>query len=266
MENAKKIYFISDAHLGCRALSKDYRKLQEKKLVDFLYSIKDDASELYMMGDMFDFWFEYPTVVPKGYVRFLGALAALTDHGVKVHFLIGNHDIWCQDYLEEECGVILHKQSMELTLGSHWFFLAHGDGLGDPNWKFQILRNFFHNRFCQWLFSWLHPTIGVEFGMNWAKHSRLKHEPALGNAPAAHGGYLGEDKEFLVIFAKKYLKTHPDVNFLIFGHRHLELDLVLSRSARVIILGDWVTQFTYAVYDGVNLSLEHYGDLEHPLF
>lgn len=246
----KNVYFISDAHLGSRAIP--HGRMQERRLVRFLDTIKHKASAVYMLGDMFDFWYEYRMVVPKGYTRFLGKVSELTDLGVEVHFFTGNHDIWCGDYLEKECGVVLHRQPQTVELGDKVFLLAHGDGLGDPDRKFKFLRAVFHNRICQRLFSCIHPRWAMDFGLTWARHSRLKH--GLGGDP----GYLGEDKEYLVLYAKEYQKTHPDVNYYIFGHRHIELDLMLSRSTRVLILGDWISQFTYAVFDGMNLYLESY--------
>ena len=267
----KNIYFISDAHLGSRALK--HRRQQERRLVRFLDEIKDQAQAVYMLGDMFDFWFEYRTVVPKGFTRFLGKVSELTDMGVEVHYFTGNHDIWCRNYLEEECGVIMHREALTLELADKVFFLAHGDGLGDPDWKFRFLRGVFHNKFCQWAFSKIHPSWGMEFGLRWAKHSRLKHDgqgdPSMAayldlpaDSPALQGNndaqYLGEDKEFLVLFAKDYLKTHPEVNYFIFGHRHIELDLMLNRDSRLLIMGDWISKFTYAVFDGEHLWQENY--------
>lgn len=246
----KPIYFLSDAHLGSRAVQ--HSRTQERRLVRFLDSIKDKAGAVYMLGDMFDFWFEYKLVVPKGYTRFLGKVSELTDLGVEVHFFTGNHDIWAFDYLEKECGVIVHREPLTLELGDKVFFLAHGDGLGDPDPKFKFLRWLFHNRVAQFFFAAVHPRWGVELGLTWAKHSRLDHE-ATGVMP-----YQGENQEFLVLFAKKYLKTHPGVNYFLFGHRHIELDLMLSRTARVMILGDWISQFSFAVFDGEQLWMENY--------
>ena len=246
----KPIYFLSDAHLGSRALK--HGRTQERRLVRFLDSIKEKAGAVYLLGDMFDFWYEYKLVVPKGYTRFLGKVSELTDLGVEVHFFTGNHDIWAYDYLERECGCIIHRQPITVELADKLFFLAHGDGLGDPNRTFKFLRWLFHNRAAQVCFSALHPRWGVELGLRWAKHNRLKHEA---EEPPV---YLGEDKEHLVLFAKDYLHGHPDVNYFIFGHRHIELDLFLSRDARVIILGDWISQFTYAVFDGQTMKLDNY--------
>jgi UDP-2,3-diacylglucosamine hydrolase len=253
----KSIYFLSDAHLGSRAIP--HSRTQERRLVNFLDSIKDKASAVYLLGDMFDFWYEFRMVVPKGYTRFLGKVSELTDRGVEVHYFTGNHDIWCKDYLEEECGMILHKNPITIELCGKEFFLAHGDGLGDPDRKFKLLRTMFHSHTLQVLFSAIHPRWSVAWGLNWAKHSRLKRENG------AEPPYMGEDKEHLVLFAKEYLKAHPGINFFLFGHRHIELDLMLSRSARVLILGDWITQFSYAVFDGVNLFMENFVEGETKL-
>ena len=259
----KPVYFISDAHLGCLAVK--HRRQQERRLVRFLDEIKDNAGAIYLLGDMFDFWFEYQTVVPKGYTRFLGKISELTDMGIEVHYFTGNHDIWCLKYLEYECGVVMHHNPLTIEIGDQTFYLAHGDGLGDKDRKFKFIRNIFHNKFCQWAFRWLHPDLGVPFGRNWAKHSRLKHDSSLGGDCGGDPPYQGEDKEPLVIFAKKYLSEHPEVDFFIFGHRHIELDLALSHQTRVIVLGDWIKQFTYAVYNGEQLFLENYVEGESPI-
>lgn len=246
----KPIYFLSDAHLGSRAIK--HGRTQERRLVRFLDSIKEKAGAVYLLGDIFDFWYEYKLVVPKGYTRLLGKISELTDLGVEVHFFTGNHDIWAFDYFERECGCIIHRQPITVELGDKLFFLAHGDGLGDPNPTFKFLRWLFHNRTAQILFSAIHPRWGVEVGLRWAKLSRLKHEKE--DPPT----YLGESREHLVLFAKEYLKSHPDVNFFIFGHRHIELDLVLSHDTRLLILGDWISQFTYAIFDDRGLRIDNY--------
>lgn len=247
----KPIYFITDAHLGCRAIP--HARTQERRLVNFLDSIKHKAGAVYMLGDMFDFWHEYRLCVPKGFTRFLGKISELTDLGVEVHYFTGNHDIWCSDYLEKECGVTLHRQPTTLELADKVFLLAHGDGLGDPSKKFRFLRAVFHNRICQHLFKVLvHPDCGIELGLRWAAHSREKH--VREGLPR----YLGEDKEFLVLYAKEYLRTHPSVNYFVFGHRHIELDLMLSRTTRLLILGDWIDNFTFGVFDGERFWMENY--------
>ncbi len=246
----KNIYFLSDAHLGSRALR--HTRQQERRLVRFLDDIKEKAEAVYLLGDMFDFWFEYRMVVPRGFTRFLGKLSELTDSGVEVHYFAGNHDLWTWDYLVEECGVILHREPMTLSLADKTFYIGHGDGLGDPDPRFRFIRSIFHSPLCQWLFRWLHPDLGMRFGLNWAKHSRLAHGEG-GDPP-----YLGEDKEHLVLYAKDYLRSHPDVNYFLFGHRHIELDLMLSDQCRMVILGDWISQYTYAVFDGEHLYMENY--------
>ncbi|KGI23199.1 UDP-2,3-diacylglucosamine diphosphatase [Hoylesella timonensis] len=246
----KNVYFLSDAHLGSWAI--DHRRTHERRLVRFLDSIKHRASAVYLLGDMFDFWNEYRYVVPKGYTRFLGKISELTDLGVEVHYFIGNHDIWTYGYLEQECGVILHRKPLTTEIYGKVFYLAHGDGLGDPDHKFQLLRKVFHNSICQHLFNAIHPRWGMWLGQTWAKHSRLKRKE--GKEPP----YMGEDHEFLVQFTKQYMQAHDNVDYYIYGHRHIELDLMLSRQVRMFIIGDWITQFTYVVYDGEHIFMEQY--------
>ena len=246
----KNVYFLSDAHLGSLAIP--HGRTQERRLVRFLDSIKEKASAVYLLGDMFDFWNEYRYVVPKGYSRFLGKLSELTDNGVEVHFFAGNHDLWTYGYLEEECGVIVHKAPVTTEIYGKVFFLAHGDGLGDPDNKFKILRKLFHNHTCQRLLNFVHPRWGMALGQNWAKHSRLKR------ADGKEVPFMGEDKEFLVRFARDYKRSHPNIDYFLFGHRHIELDLPIDKSTRMLILGDWIWQFTYAVFDGEHLFLGEY--------
>ena len=246
----KKVFFLSDAHLGSLAI--EHSRTQERRIVNFLDQIKDVASAVYLLGDIFDFWYEYRYVVPKGYTRLLGKISELTDRGVEVHFFTGNHDLWCRDYFEKECGMILHRHPLTTEIYGKEFYLAHGDGLGDPDRMFRLLRGVFHNRVLQILFSAIHPRWAMALGLTWAKHSRLKRRD--GKEPP----YMGEDKEYLVSYAKDYLKSHPDINYFIYGHRHIELDLQVGEQARVLMLGDWITQFTYAVFDGNRLSLERF--------
>ena len=246
----KNVYFLSDAHLGSWAIP--HQRMQERRLVRFLDSIKEKAAAIYLLGDMFDFWYEYKYVVPKGYTRFLGKLSELTDMGVEVHYFTGNHDIWAYEYLQKECGVILHKQPETTEIYGKEFFLAHGDGMGDPNRSFKLIRAIFHNRFCQWMFSSLHPRWGLAFGLSWARHSYIRHK----ERDDVH--YMGEDKEHLVLWTKEYLKSHPDINYFIYGHRHIELDLSLNENTRMLILGDWINSFTYAVFDGETMFLDNF--------
>ena len=246
----KNVYFISDAHLGSWAL--DHRRMQERRLVRFLDDIKDKAQAVYMLGDMFDYWYEYKYVVPKGYTRFLGKVSELTGRGVEVHYFIGNHDVWMFGYLERECGVIVHKDPVTVENMGKEFFLAHGDGMGDPSRTFRFMRGIFHNRLCQFFYSLLPTRWSMWLGLRWAQKSMVDHR--------LEGGakYLGEDKEFQVLYAKEYLKTHPDINYFIFGHRHIELDLMLSHSCRLMIIGDWISQYTYVMFDGKTLTMHNY--------
>jgi len=253
----KNIYFLSDAHLGSLAIP--HRRMQERRLVRFLDSIKEKAAAIYLLGDMFDFWYEYRYVVPRGFTRFLGKLSELTDMGVEVHFFTGNHDIWAYDYLAQECGVVLHKKPQTVELYGKVFFLAHGDGLGDPNTSFKLLKAIFHNRACQVMFSALHPRWGMWFGLQWAKLSRLKHERE--GEPV----FLGEDREHLVLFTRKYIQYHSNVDFFIYGHRHIEFDKQLTKKARLLILGDWISHFSYAVWDGEHLFMSQYIEGESQL-
>lgn len=244
-----RIYFISDAHLGSR-LDEDPH-IREKKLVQWLDMVKQDATAIYMLGDMFDFWYEYKTVVPRGFVRFLGKMAELTDTGIEIHFFTGNHDIWTFGYLEREVGAIVHKHPEVMKLGDKTFYLAHGDGLSAEDHGFKFIRKIFHSRTCQRLFRLVPPQIGQNFGYAWSKNNRTK---------IAHleNKFRGEENEELVKYGKKYLSEHPDVDFCIFGHRHIELDLQVTNGKRIIILGDFVTLFTYGVFDGEKFWLENY--------
>lgn len=269
----KNIYFIADAHLGSRAL--EHRRTQERRLVNFLDQIKDKAEAVYMLGDMFDFWFEYKYVVPKGFTRFLGKISELTDNGVEVHFFTGNHDMWMDDYLESECGVILHRGPYAFELNGKEFYIAHGDGLDYRDRKIgtRILYRCFHSKVLCRMAKAIHPRWFMDFGLEWAKRSRLKHSKKeentdfenvkglVGYESAPDNGelpYQGEDKEGLVLYAKDYLKSHPDINYFIFGHRHIELDIMLSRTTRLMLLGEWMTLFTYAVWDGENMFMDNF--------
>lgn len=269
MTNNKKVYFLSDVHLGSRFHSNNepsidkgalslpnktkivskvgYNHGIEKKLCRWFDQVKSDAQTIYLLGDIFDFWFEYKTVVPRGFTRVLGKIAELTDSGIEIHFFVGNHDVWVTDYLQNECGVIVHFNPLVKDIMGKKFFLAHGDGLGDKSKTFKVLRYLFHNQLCRKLFSTIHPRWGIAIAHKWSNHSR-----ATGDIV----GYLGEDKEHLVLFAKDQLKMSPNINFFIFGHRHIMLDLMISPTSRIAILGDWITFFSYAVFDGTQFSLE----------
>lgn len=242
------IYFISDAHLGSRLVQNPHE--HEMRLVRWLDKVKIDAEIIFLMGDMFDFWFEYKTVVPKGFVRFLGKLAELSDSGVEIHFFAGNHDLWTFGYLRDEVGLIVHTSPEEMEIKGKKFFLAHGDGLYTEESGFKIIRKIFHSRIAQKLFRLLPPQIGQNFGYAWSKSNRKK-------ILHLENKYEGEENEFLVKYAKKYTAIHQ-VDYLVFGHRHIELNLQITPKATVIILGDFVGIFSYGVFDGKNFFLENF--------
>ena len=213
----------------------------------WLDSVKQEAEAIYLLGDIFDYWYEYRYVVPKGFTRILGKISELTDSGVEVHFFIGTNDIWLTDYLFRECGMILHFEPFVKEMGGKRFFLAHGDGLGDDSRSFHLLRRIFHSRFLRWCFSAIHPRWTIPLAHAWSNSSR------------ENGGiadYLGEEKEHLIRFSKEKLKEDPTLNYFIYGHRHILLDLPLAAHSNIVMLGDWITYFSYAVFDGEHVKLE----------
>lgn len=246
----KKIYFISDAHLGSRGDNKTRER--EHRLVAWLNRIMPDCQALYMMGDMIDFWYEYKTVVPKGYVRFFGKIAEMTDAGIPVYWFVGNHDIWLYRYVQEELGVNVITQAVETTICGKRFYMAHGDRTGYQSFAYRVLMAVFHNSFCQRLFNALHPDLGIGFGLRWSEHSfeKRKRNPLP---------YLGEDKEYLVVFAKEDIKKRGEkaCDYYVFGHRHIVLDMMISAKNRVLILGDWMQEFSYGVFDGKDFYIEY---------
>ncbi|MBP6426852.1 MAG: UDP-2,3-diacylglucosamine diphosphatase [Bacteroidia bacterium] len=245
MKPGKKIYFASDFHLGVPTYEKSLER--EHKIVKWLDSIKADAEELYLLGDVFDFWFEYRTVVPRGYVRLLGKLAELSDSGIKIHYFIGNHDMWTFDYLEKELNVIIYRVPIEISYNGKAFYIGHGDGLGPGDHGYKFIKKVFASKVCQWLFARLHPNFGIGIANYFSKKSRI----ATGTTDEK---FLGEEKEWLVIYSKEILaKKHFD--YLIFGHRHLPLDIKID-SSRYINLGDWIQYFTYGVFDGAEFELK----------
>jgi len=247
----KKIYFIADIHLGNRFLQNPLEA--EKKLVQWLDAVKNDAAAIYFLGDIFDYWFEYKHVVPRGNVRFLGKIAELSDSGIEIHFLIGNHDIWMFDYLPEEAGVILHPEPFTVKMLGKNFFLGHGDEVGKRPLYYRFLQSMFRNRLCQVLYATIHPRWSFGFARRWSLSSRKKglSIEKIQNAQVRNTKAL-ED------FAKSYLQTHPDTRFFIFGHLHILLDREISPSTRLIIIGDWMHLFSYAVWDGDQLSLKQF--------
>ncbi|NLJ00690.1 MAG: UDP-2,3-diacylglucosamine diphosphatase [Bacteroidales bacterium] len=243
----EKVYFLADAHLGSKTHVDSMET--ERKMCRWLDEIKEDALAIYLLGDIFDYWYEYKYVVPKGFTRLLGKLGELTDSGVEVHFFIGNHDLWLTDYLAKECGLILHFKPYITTIHDKKFFLAHGDGLGDDSRSFRFLRRIFHSKFLRKCFSAIHPRWTIPLAHAWSNSSR------------ENGGvvsYLGEEREHLIQFAKEKIKEEPDINYFVFGHRHVLLDLPIAEHSKVIMLGDWITLFSYAEFDGDRVQLKKF--------
>ncbi len=248
----RHIYFASDFHLGVP--NHDSSLKREKKLVAWLESIRYQAAEIFLMGDVFDFWFEYTTVVPKGYVRLLGKLAEITDSGIPVHIFRGNHDIWAFDYLQKEAGINLYRKPQIREFNGKSFYLAHGDGLGPGDNGYKFLKKVFENRFNQWLFRWLHPDLGTRMGLYFSHKSRIAN---VAREEKSNFKIVAEE-EMLFHYCQNLIKSGEQHDFYIFGHRHIPLDFKLNEKARMIILGDWVTNFTYAVFDGEKLELKRF--------
>ncbi len=240
----KKLYFLSDFHLG--APDHAGSLVRERRIVRFLETIRADAAEIFIVGDLFDFWYEYRTVVPKGYTRILGKMAEISDAGIRIHFFTGNHDMWMKGYFEEELQIPVYHEPRAFEWNGKKFLIGHGDGLGPGDHGYKFLKKIFRNKACQWLFGILPPALGVGLANYLSRSSRA----VTGQAEEI---FLGEDKEWLVQYCREILqKSYFD--YLIFGHRHLPIDLSLgdkgSGNSRYINLGDWIRYNTYAVFDG----------------
>lgn len=244
----KKVYFASDNHLGAPSFKTSLPR--EKKFVAWLDSIKDDAGAIFLMGDLFDFWFEYKTVVPKGFTRTLGKLAELTDAGIPIYYFVGNHDLWMNGYFEEELNIPVFHKPQQFQINGTKFFIGHGDGLGPGDKGFKRMKKVFTNPLSKWFFRWLHPDLGVRL----AQYLSVNNKIISGDADAK---FLGEDKEWLVQYCKRKLEAEHHDHF-IFGHRHLPLEIDLKNNSRYTNLGDWIQYFTYAVFDGKELKLEKF--------
>nr|WP_199078599.1 UDP-2,3-diacylglucosamine diphosphatase [Pedobacter sp. ASV19] len=248
----KNIYFASDFHLG--SPDEKTSRIRENRIVRWLNYIEPSCSELFLMGDIFDFWFEYKTVVPKGFVRLLGKLAQMSDQGIKIYFFKGNHDMWVNDYFTKELGIQIISDEFAMERNGKRFYLHHGDGLGPGDRKYKFLRKIFRNPVCQWLFSLVPPRIGMGIANGWSSSSR-----AAGTTPdgVSKEKFMGMENEWLAVYAKEVLqKTHYD--YFIFGHRHLPLDLQLSENSRYVNLGEWLNFYSYAVFDGNELCLNYF--------
>jgi UDP-2,3-diacylglucosamine hydrolase len=246
MQKPTKIYFVSDIHLGAPNAAESL--IREKKLVAWLDMIKLDATELFLVGDLFDFWFEYKRAVPRGYVRVLGKLAEIADSGIPITLFTGNHDMWIFDYLPAEIGAKLYREPITREWNGKKFLIGHGDGLGPGDHGYKFIKKVFANKLCQWLFARLHPNFGIWLADYFSKTSRAK----TGGDDAV---FLGEENEWLVIYCKEMLqKEHFD--YFVFGHRHLPLEIAVDKNVQYVNLGDWIQYFTYAIFDGEKLHLK----------
>ncbi len=243
MTGKAKIFFASDFHLGLPAGSPPLER--EKKVVKWLNTIAPEAREIYLLGDVFDFWWEYRRVVPRGFTRFLGTIAEITDSGIPVHFFTGNHDMWIGDYLTGECGMITHTGPVSRSFDGKNFHLAHGEGLGTRDRGYKLLLSIFRNKPLRAMYSAMHPSIGMGIGLRWSLSSRLGKGIKI--------EFLGGEKEDLIRYAREILEKEK-TDYFIFGHRHLEMVYRLDR-AEIIFLGDWIMKGSYAVWDGTTLSL-----------
>jgi UDP-2,3-diacylglucosamine hydrolase len=244
----KKIYFSSDNHLGAPTAKESLPR--ERVFVKWLEEIEHEAAAIFLLGDLFDFWFEYKKVVPKGFTRVLGTLARIADKGIPIFFFVGNHDLWMHDYFEEELGIPVFKTPRQFKLGDKLFFIGHGDGLGPGDLGFKRMKKVFVHPFSKWLFRWLHPDLGVRLG----HYLSVKNKLISGKEDQR---YLGDDKEWLVQYALRKLESaHYD--YFIFGHRHLPIDIPIGRSSRYLNLGDWISYFSYGVYDGKTIRLDYF--------
>lgn len=242
-----KIYFISDVHLGAPAL--DNNREREKLFVSWLDEIRKDAIELFLMGDIFDFWFEYRKVVPRGFIRTLGKIAEISDQGIPVHFFTGNHDMWVFDYLPAELGIHIHRDEFVTELLGKKFYLSHGDGMDPDDKGYILMKKIFRNRTIQWFYKLLHPDLSVSLAHRWSKNSRLSKKVG-GNK--FKGEKEGIYRKVLEILENNYY------DYFVLGHRHRMADIPVGKGSRFILLGEWIKNFSYGVYDGNRFELKHY--------
>lgn len=248
VRNPKEIYFLSDFHLGAPDAATSL--VREKKIIRFLEEIKPTAAEIFIVGDLFDFWYEYKKVVPKGYVRILGKLAEITDAGIPIHFFVGNHDMWMKDYFQKELNIKIYFDPATFEWNGKKFLIGHGDGLGPGDKGYKFIKKLFRNKISTWLFGILPPYIGMSIAGFFSKKSRAQ-------TGTTNEIFLGEDKEWLITYCKKVLENDY-YDYMIFGHRHLPIDFTLNKKSRYINLGDWIKYYSYAVFDGNDVTLKYY--------
>jgi UDP-2,3-diacylglucosamine hydrolase len=239
---------VSDCHFGIP--NREGSLKREKKFVDWLDAIKSDAAEIYILGDLFDFWFEYKTVVPKGFVRVLGKLAEIRDSGIPIYFFVGNHDLWMADYFETELNIPVYHDNQEYTFGDKTFLIGHGDGKGPGDMGYKRMKKVFTNPFSKWLFRWLHPDIGVKL----AQYLSVKNKLISGDEDVK---FLGEENEWLILYAKRKLET-KHYNYFVFGHRHLPMIKPVGENSEYVNLGDWISYFTYGVFNGETFEVKKF--------
>ncbi|WP_395050922.1 UDP-2,3-diacylglucosamine diphosphatase [Flavobacterium sp.] len=245
----KKIYFASDQHFGAPTPELSFPR--EQKFVAWLDEIKGDAEAIFLLGDLFDFWFEYKTVVPKGFIRVLGKLAEIRDCGIPIYFFVGNHDLWMDDYFEKVLDIPIYRENQEYTFSNKTFLIGHGDGKGPGDIGYKRMKKVFTNPLSKWLFRWLHPDIGVRLG----HYLSVKNKLISGDEDVK---FLGEENEWLILYSKRKLET-KHYNYLVFGHRHLPLKVTVGENSEYINLGDWIGYFTYGVFDGETFELKKFG-------
>lgn len=244
----KKIYFAADFHLGVPDHASSLKR--ERQIIQWLESVRHDAHSIYLLGDIFDFWFEYKHTIPKGFVRLLGKLAELRDAGIPVIFFTGNHDMWMFDYFPQELDIPIYRHPQILQVGGQKLMIGHGDGLGPGDQTYKVLKRFFNSKVCQWLFARIHPNLGMAIANRWSRKSRITNSKR-------DESFQGESGEYLWIYCKEMEKTtHHD--FYIFGHRHLPLHLQVAPNSTYINVGEWVHSKTYAVYDGEKVELREF--------
>ena len=244
----KKIYFASDNHLGAPDFEKSLPR--ERKFVNWLDTVKEDAAAIFLLGDLFDFWFEYKYVVPKGFTRTLGKLAEITDSGIPVYYFVGNHDLWMNGYFEEELNIPVFHKPQEFTFNGKKFLVGHGDGLGPGDIGYKRMKKVFIHPVSKWLFRWLHPDMGVRLG----QYLSVKNKLISGEEDVK---FMGEENEWLILYCKRKLQQKP-YDFFVFGHRHLPMEIDLGKNSLYINLGDWIGYYTYGVFDGESLGLKKF--------
>lgn len=259
-------YFVSDVHLG---LDYNHPREREKQFSSFLLGLPPNTKALFLLGDIFDFWYEYKNVIPRNFTRTLGAMAQLVDRGIEVYFFNGNHDVWTYGYFEGELGIKMREQPFVIELEGKRFCLGHGDGLGKGDFGYKMLKGMFTNRFLQLLFSGIHPRWAFLLGHGWSKHNRLARgceAERKGGAKQIHNYQFRGEDERIVKFANEF-QTHfqqqtmcesaaEQIDYFIFGHFHTPTRMPLKAGGEICILGEWIHSCVYLVFDGETLTFK----------